>query len=142
MIDLGCEVKKLRRGNEILELASGRRFHQTRVHRTKGQALGACSRKCTGGRRRFSWAATVIGKFEATASVDATFDFVMDGVNLVGCVVSEDKTVNFEALITFAEPGGDELQVVDIGLVRRMHKLDFGHVEPDYSDEDPTFEKY
>lgn len=87
-------------------------------------------------------ALTVIGKFEATASVEATFDFVMDGVHLGGCVVSEDKTVNFEALITFEEPGGDKLQAVDIELVRRMHKLDFGHVEPDYSDEDPTFEKY
>lgn len=59
-----------------------------------------------------------------------------------GCVVCDDKTVNFKALITFEEPGGDELQAVDIELVRRMHKLDFGHVEPDYSDEDPTFEKY
>lgn len=87
-------------------------------------------------------ALTVIGKFEATAFVEATFDFVMDGVNLGSCVVSEDKTVTFEALITFEEPGGDELQAVDIELVRRMHKLNFGHVEPDYSDEDPTFEKY
>lgn len=87
-------------------------------------------------------ALTVIGKFEATASVEATFYFVMDGVNLGSCVVSEDKTVNFEALITFEKPGGDELQAVDIELVRRMHKLDFGHVVPDYSDEDPTFEKY
>jgi hypothetical protein len=50
--------------------------------------------------------------------------------------------VNFEALITFEEPGGDELRAVDIELVRRMQKLDFGHVEPDYSDEAPTFEKY
>jgi hypothetical protein len=87
-------------------------------------------------------ALTVVGRFEATASVDATFDFAMDGVHLGGCVVSEDKTVNFEALITFKEPGGDELQAVDIELVRRMHKLNFGHVQPDYSDEDPTFEKY
>lgn len=87
-------------------------------------------------------ALTVIGKFEATASVEATFDFVMDGVDLGGCVVSEGKTVNFEALITFEEPGGNELQAVDIELVRRTHKLDFGHIEPDYSDEDPTFEKY
>ncbi len=87
-------------------------------------------------------ALTVIGKFEATATVDARFAFVMDGVNLGGCVVSDDKTVIFEALITFAEPDGDKLQAVDIELVRRMHKLDFGHVEPDYSDEDPTFEKY
>lgn len=87
-------------------------------------------------------ALTVIGKFEATASVEATFDFVMDGVGLGGCVVSEDKTVNFEALITFEEPSGDELKAVGIELVRRMRKLDFGHVEPDYSDEDPTFEKY
>jgi hypothetical protein len=30
----------------------------------------------------------------------------------------------------------------DIELVRRMHELDFGHVEPDYSNEDPKFEKY
>ncbi len=87
-------------------------------------------------------ALTVIGKFEATVSVEATFDFVMDSVNLGGCVVSENKTVYFEALITFKEPGGDELKAVDIELVRRMHKLDFGHVQPDYSDEDPTFEKY
>lgn len=87
-------------------------------------------------------ALTVIAKFEATASVEAKFDFVMDGVDLGSCVVSEDKTVNFEALITFEEPGGDELQAVDIELVRKMHKLDFGHVEPDYSNEDPTFEKY
>jgi hypothetical protein len=87
-------------------------------------------------------ALTVIGKFEATVFVEATFDFVMDGVNLGGCVVSENKTVDFEALITFEEPGGDELKAVDIELVRRMHKLDFGHVQPDYSDEDPTFEKY
>lgn len=87
-------------------------------------------------------ALTVIGEFEATVSVEATFDFVMDGVGLGGCVVSEDKNLKFEALITFEEPGGDELQAVDIELVRRMHKLDFGHVEPDYSDEDPTFEKY
>ncbi|MBY0412473.1 MAG: PIN domain-containing protein [Burkholderiaceae bacterium] len=87
-------------------------------------------------------ALTAIGKFEATASVEATFDFVMDGVDLGGCVVSEHKTVNFEALITFEEPGGDELKAVDIELVRRMHKLDFGHVEPDYSDDDPMFEKY
>lgn len=87
-------------------------------------------------------ALTVIGKFEATVSVEATFDFVMDGVNLGGCVVSENQTVDFEALITFDEPGGDELKAVDIELVRRMHKLDFGHVQPDYSNEDPTFEKY
>lgn len=87
-------------------------------------------------------ALTVIAKFEATASVEASFEFLMDGVDLGGCVVSEDKTVNFEALITFEEPGGDELRAVDIELVRRVHKLDFGHVEPDYSDEDPTFEKY
>jgi hypothetical protein len=87
-------------------------------------------------------ALTVNCKFEATASVEATFDFVMDGVDLGSCVVSEDKTVNFEALITFEAPGGDALQAVDIELVRRMHKLDFGHVEPDYSDEDPAFEKY
>ncbi len=87
-------------------------------------------------------ALTVIGEFEATASVEATFHFVMDGVNLGGCAISEDKTVNFEALITFEEPGGDALKAVDIELVRRMHKLDFGRVEPDYSNEDPTFEKY
>lgn len=87
-------------------------------------------------------ALTVIGKFEATVSVEATFIFVMDGVNLGGCAVSEHKTVDFEALITFEEPGGDELKAVDIELVRRMHKLDFGHLEPDYSDEDPAFEKY
>ncbi len=49
--------------------------------------------------------------------------------------------MDFEALITFQEPGGDELKAVDIELVRRMHKLDFGYVQPDYSDEDPTFEK-
>ncbi|SFE69171.1 PIN domain-containing protein [Paracidovorax wautersii] len=87
-------------------------------------------------------ALTVIGEFEVIASVEATFDFVMDGVNLGGCVVSENKIVDFEALITFEEPGGDELNAIAIELVRRMHKLDFGHVQPDYSDEDPTFEKY
>jgi len=87
-------------------------------------------------------ALTVIGKFEATASVEATFAFLLDGPHLGGCVVTEDKSVNFEVLITFEEPGGAELQAVEIELVRRMHKLDFGHVEPDYSDEDPTFERY
>ncbi|WP_278405651.1 MULTISPECIES: PIN domain-containing protein [Delftia] len=85
---------------------------------------------------------TIIGKFEATVFVEATFGFVMDGVYLGGCDVSENKIVNFEALITFEEPDGDELKAVDIELVRKMHKLDFGHVGPDYSDEDPTFEKY
>lgn len=87
-------------------------------------------------------ALTVIGKFEANASVEATFDFVMDGVNLGSCVVSKEKIVYFEALITFEEPGGDELRAVDIELVKKMHKLYFGHVEPDYSGEDPAFEKY
>lgn len=87
-------------------------------------------------------ALTVIAEFEATAAVDATFSFIMDGVNLGGCVVSKGKTLTFEALITFEEPGGDELQAIDIELVRRIHKIDFGSVQPDYSDEDPTFEKY
>lgn len=87
-------------------------------------------------------ALTVIAQFEATVSVEATFGFDMDGVNLGGCVVSENKTVYFEALITFEEPGGNELKAVDIELVRRTHKLVFDDVQPDYSDEDPTFEKY
>lgn len=87
-------------------------------------------------------ALTVIGMFEANAFVEATFDFVMDGVNLGSCVVSEDQKVSFEALITFKEPGGNELKAVDIELVRKMHKVKFGHIEPDYSDEDPTFEKH
>src|SRR5256885_13183584 len=47
---------------------------------------------------------TIIGKFEATVFVEATFGFVMDGVYLGGCDVSENKIVNFEALITFEEP--------------------------------------
>lgn len=87
-------------------------------------------------------ALTVIGQFEATVSVEATFGFEMDGVNLGSCIVSENKTVYFEALITFEEAGGNELKAVEIELVRRMHKLVFGDVQPDYSDEDPTFEKY
>ena len=85
---------------------------------------------------------TVICKFGATASVDATFDFVMFNVGLGGCVVSEQKTMNLEVLLTVEEPGGGKLKAVDTELVRRMHKLDLGHVEPDYSDDDPTFEKY
>lgn len=87
-------------------------------------------------------ALTVIAEFEAKVAVDATFDFHMEGVDLGSCVVSETKTVNFEALITFDEPGSDELVTTDIELVRRAHKLDFGYVQPDYSDQDPTFEKY
>lgn len=85
---------------------------------------------------------TVIADFEAKVAVDANFAFVMEGVYLGGCVVSKSMTVEFEALISFKNPGGDKLQAVDIDLVRKIHTLDLGEVQPDYSEHDLTFEKY
>jgi hypothetical protein len=66
----------------------------------------------------------------------------MEDINLGGLSLSKPEKVEFEAIITFANPAGAELIVKDMDLVGRKQTVWLGSIEPDYSGEDPTHEKY
>lgn len=85
---------------------------------------------------------TVAASLVGDVHVYADFMFSMEDINLGGLSLSKSETVEFEAIITFANPGGAELVVKDMDLVGRKQTVWLGNVEPDYSGEDPTHEKY
>lgn len=85
---------------------------------------------------------TVVADFVAELEVDADIGFSYDGTSMGGCSVSRQMTIEFEALITFDKPSGEELAVLEAELVRRNHDIDLGDVAPDESEGDPDHERY
>lgn len=87
-------------------------------------------------------ALTVVADLVAEVQLHADFGFSMEGVDLGSLSVDEERTVEFEALLTFTDLSSTELKVSEMELVQRDQTIDFGHVEPDYSRENPYHEKY
>lgn len=82
--------------------------------------------------------------------IDAICDFsfsVKDGidhdmVDVGSASVSSRATVELDILITFENPNHDLPELVEIELVPERRTIDFGYVEPDYGDEDPSSDYY
>ena len=87
-------------------------------------------------------ALTVVAGLVAKVQVYADFSFNMEGVNLGNLSLNVQRAIEFEALLTFKDPMGAELNVSEMELVHRRQTIYFGHVEPDYSRENPNHEKY
>jgi hypothetical protein len=83
---------------------------------------------------------------EIEASCNFTFsvkDWIdKDMVCIGGAEVRTKDTVDVDVLITFLNPNNEEPKIDGIELVPAYHRIDFGYVEPDYSDEDPNSEYY
>lgn len=86
------------------------------------------------------------------AHASAEFDFyVYDSIDkdeiYMGSTYIEDQEMDFKAaiLITLKVDDTEDPQVVkleNVELIKAIDTLDFGEISPDFSDEDPTFEKY
>jgi hypothetical protein len=85
-----------------------------------------------------------------TIEVEAKCDFsfsVKDGIDrdMVGIgdsYVTKRTWIEIEALLNF-QIDGDTLPIlVDVGLVNGLQEIDFGHIQPDYSDEDSDTEDF
>lgn len=82
--------------------------------------------------------------------VDATCNFSFstkdgidhDMVNIGDATVSTKARVAVEVLLSFDIEEGEILNLAAIELLSSRRKIDFGSVEPDYSDEDPNVEDY
>lgn len=85
---------------------------------------------------------TVVADLVAELEVDADIGFSYDGTSMGGCSISVERTIELEALITFASPASGELDVSEVELVRRNQSIDLGDVVPDESERDPDHERY
>ena len=82
--------------------------------------------------------------------VDATCSFsfsVKDGfdhdmVHIGDATARLKDKVTVDVLLTFDNPTSDTPEIIEIELISSHQTLDFGSVEPDYSDEDPNSEYY
>lgn len=90
----------------------------------------------------------VKARVNAEVRADVTFSFSIrdtidhDWMPIGGDEKSIQSSYSFEVLITFESADGEEPEVSDIELISKRQKLDFGYVEPDFRDEDPTHEYY
>lgn len=86
------------------------------------------------------------------AHASAEFDFyVYDSIDkdeiYIGNQCIQDKEINFEAAILVTLEIDDSkkpqaIELTDVELIKTIGSVDFGEIEPDFSDEDPTHEKY
>lgn len=93
---------------------------------------------------------TLVVQSSVTADIRATGTFafsVKDGIDhdmvtIGGAEVVRNTSVTLEVLLTFENLTEGLPEITQIELVPARRKIDFGYVEPDYSDEDPTHEYY
>lgn len=85
-------------------------------------------------------------QIEIDASCDFTFSvkdgFDHDMVHIGSALARRTKSVKVDVLLTFDTPSLECPEIVDIELVYGRRTIDFGSVEPNYSDEDPNSEYY
>ncbi|NVD74916.1 DUF4935 domain-containing protein [Duganella sp. BJB1802] len=74
--------------------------------------------------------------FSAKDSIDR------DMVSIGDATVTRKRFVEVDILLTFEEPDTDIPEIVEIELIPSRCDIDFGNIEPDYGDEDPSSEYY
>lgn len=65
-----------------------------------------------------------------------------DMMHIGDATVTAKDTVTVEVLLTVESPSSDTPEIVEIELISSRQRLDFGSIEPDFSNEDPNSEYY
>lgn len=85
---------------------------------------------------------------EVVVDAACSFSFSMkdgfdhDMVHIGDATARVKEKVTVDILLTFDNPASDTPEAIEIELISSRQTLDFGSVEPDYSDEDPNGEHY
>lgn len=90
--------------------------------------------------------------FETTVAVDVTaschFSFAVkdsvdkDMVPVGHSTLRTHDVIELDVLLTVSILDAETIEFTDVEVIPASKEIDFGYIEPDYSDEDPTHEKY